>query len=329
MDKSGQTVEAEQEPPEAPTIQVRGVTKQFGPVVAVNDVSFDVSRREVVGFLGPNGSGKTTTMRLITSFYTPDSGTILVEGVDNQEHDVATRQMIGYLPENNPLYGDMLVHEYLQFVAEIRGLSAAERRANIEEAVEEMGIEEVFYKPIGQCSKGYKQRVGLAQAILHRPDILIMDEPTEGLDPNQRVPIRELIRSIGRERTVLLSTHVLSEVEEVCDRLLVIREGRIVAQGTVNELQVQARSNRHIDVELEGQRIESALRALPQVESLERRGAIDGRRRYSLAVSVEGDVRPEIFRLAKDHGWVIWDLHERETRLEDLFRSLTADEESK
>ena len=179
------------------TIQVNGVTKQFGSNIAVNNVSFDVRRGEVVGFLGPNGSGKTTSMRLLTSYYTPDSGSVLIEGIDNQQDDLATRNLIGYLPENNPIYTDMLVKEYLSFVADLRGQSGAEGRENIAQAVYETGIEQVYYQPVGYCSKGYRQRVGLAGAILHQPDILIMDEPTEGLDPNQRVPIRELIRKMG------------------------------------------------------------------------------------------------------------------------------------
>ena len=307
------------------TIEVRGVTKQFGPTVAVDDVSFDVRRGEVVGFLGPNGSGKTTTMRLITSFYTPDKGRILIEGVDNQDHDVATRRMIGYLPENNPLYGDMLAHEYLTFVADLRRLSSAERRSSIAQAVEETGIAEVYHRPVNQCSKGYRQRVGLAGAIMHRPNILIMDEPTEGLDPNQRVPIRELIRSMGTQRTVMLSTHVLQEVEETCDRLLIISRGRIVAQGTVEELRSQAHSQRYVDLEVEGDDVETALAEVAAIDSVRRMAPIDGRQRYVLAVVEEADVRPDVFRLAKRRGWVIWELHREAARLGDLFHSLTAE----
>ena len=313
-------------PREELTIEVHGVTKRFGDNVAVNEVTFDVRRGEVVGFLGPNGSGKTTTMRLLTSYYTPDSGTILIEGLDNQERDVQTRQMIGYLPENNPLYGDLLVTEYLSFVASLRGIDSGERRSHIDQAVEETAIQEVFYRPVNQCSKGYKQRVGLAGAILHRPDILIMDEPTEGLDPNQRVPIRELIRRMGSQRTVLLSTHVLYEVEETCDRLLIISRGRIVAQGTLAELQTHAHGHRHVDMEVEGDGVEKAVGRLPGVESVEHRDPVNGRQRYSLTVSEKGEVRPEIFKLAKQRNWVLWELHEEAARLEDLFHSLTATE---
>jgi len=307
------------------SIQVRGVTKQFGPTVAVNDVSFDVRKGEVVGFLGPNGSGKTTTMRLITSFYTPDKGRILIQGIDNQQRDVETRRLIGYLPENNPLYGDMLVHEYLFFVANIRGLSRREQRDNIEQAVEETGIVEIYNQPVNQCSKGYKQRVGIAGAILHRPEILIMDEPTEGLDPNQRVPIRELIRTMGRQRTVMLSTHVLQEVEETCDRLLIISRGRVVADGTVEELRTQAHSERYVDLEVEGDDVETALAEIPLIDSVRRLSPVEGRQRYVLAVAEQGDIRPDIFRLAKRRGWTIWELHREAARLSDLFQSLTAE----
>jgi len=307
------------------SIKVRGVTKQFGPTVAVNDVSFEVRRGEVVGFLGPNGSGKTTTMRLITSFYTPDRGRILIHGVDNQQRDVETRRMIGYLPENNPLYGDMLVHEYLYFVASVRGLSRKEGRANIDQAVEETGIAEIYNQPVNQCSKGYKQRVGIAGAVLHRPEILIMDEPTEGLDPNQRVPVRELIRTMGSQRTVLLSTHVLQEVEETCDRLLIISRGRIVADGTVDQLRTQAHSDRYVDLEVEGDDVETALAEIPLIDSVRRLTPIEGRQRFVLAVAEEGDVRPDLFRLAKRRGWIIWELHREAARLSDLFHSLTAD----
>ena len=306
-------------------IELDGVSKRFGSTVAVDDVSFQVRKGEVVGFLGPNGSGKTTTMRLITSYYTPDSGTILVDGVDNQTHDVDTRRKIGYLPENNPLYGDLLVHEFLEFIADLHGLPRSHRKANISRAVEEVGIEEVYYKPVNQCSKGFKQRVGLAQAILHRPEILVMDEPTEGLDPNQRVPIRELIVAMGQERTVLLSTHVLPEAEATCDRLLIISKGRIVAQGTVDELRERATEDRYIDLEVQGSGVEKALKALEGVDSVTRRQRTEGRQRFSVTFSGDDDLRPEIFNIAKKRGWTLWELHRERAGLEDLFYSLTAD----
>ena len=317
--------EAVRPPDQTAAIQVRGVTKKFGQPVAVDDVSFQVAKGEVVGFLGPNGSGKTTTMRLITSYYTPDSGDILIDGLDNQTNDVKTRQKIGYLPENNPLYGDLLVHEYLDFVAELHGLSSRERRSSIKDVVEEVEIGEVYFKRLSQCSKGYRQRVGLAQAILHRPEILIMDEPTEGLDPNQRVPIRELITSMGKERTVMLSTHVLQEAEATCDRLLIISGGKIVAEGTVPELRLQASKERSIQIEASGSGVQESLSQIKGVDKLERHRPINGRERFSISFVGDGDIRPEIFNLAKERDWILWDLHLEQDRLEDLFHTLTAE----
>jgi len=323
--KTSETTEAPENGggPKNLAMEIMGVTKQFGSNVAVNNVSFDVKRGEVLGFLGPNGSGKSTPMRLITSFYTPDSGRILIEGLDNQQYDKETREMIGYLPENNPLYGDLLVKEYLNYVADLRGLSGAERRENLSVAVDETGIQEVFYKPVSTCSKGYRQRTGLAGAILHQPDILIMDEPTEGLDPNQRVPIRELIRKMGEERTVMLSTHVLPEVEEVCDRLIIIRRGNIVAEGTPDELRNQALSQSYIVFEVEGEGVEKALDAMDLIESYEADPPTNGRRRYTISVGADIDIRPELFKLAKSNDWMLWELHHEAQSLGELFRTLT------
>ncbi len=304
---------------------MRGVTKRFGARIAVDNLSFDVRRGEIVGFLGPNGSGKTTTMRMLTSFYTPDLGSIRIEGADTQESDLHTRAAIGYLPENNPLYEDMLVVEYLEFVAELRGLRGADRKRNMDLTVEETGIQEVFYRPIHELSKGYHQRVGLAQAILHRPSVLVLDEPTEGLDPNQRITIRDLIRHLGGERTVLLSTHVMQEVENTCERVLVISRGKLVANSPVQDLLQQAMELRAVRLEVEGDSVEAGLARVDGVGAVESEGAEGGRKRYRLAVSADADPRADIFRLAKSSGWTLWELHEERPRLEDVFHHLTAD----
>ena len=309
------------------TIQVKGVTKRFGSHIAVDNLSFDVKRGEIVGFLGPNGSGKTTTMRMLTSFYTPDMGSITINGTDTQDSDIVTRGSIGYLPENNPLYEDMLVAEYLAFVAELRGLHGAERKTNMDLTVEETGIQEVFYRPIYELSKGYHQRVGLAQAILHRPSILVLDEPTEGLDPNQRITIRDLIRHLGGERTVLLSTHVMQEVENTCERVLVIRRGKLVANSPVQDLLQQTLELRTVHLEVEGENVEAGLADVEGVTSIERMGIESGRKRYSLSVSAEADPRGDIFELAKNRNWTLWELHEERPRLEDVFHHLTAEGE--
>src|SRR5213593_4219660 len=212
------------------------VSKRFDGVTAVDHVSFAVDRGQVVGFLGPNGAGKSTTMRMITQYYEPDAGTISFDGVPLADSGRAAKRRIGYLAENNPLYEDMLVHDYLAFIADLRELAGPPRGQAMDAAVAATGIESVYYRPIAELSKGFRQRVGLAQAILHRPDLLVLDEPTEGLDPNQRVEIRRLIGALGKDRTVILSTHVLSEVQQTCSRLLIISRGKIVADGPVEQL---------------------------------------------------------------------------------------------
>ena len=307
------------------SIEVNGVSKFFGELAAVNDLTFTVKKGEVVGFLGPNGSGKTTTMRMLTSFYTPDVGGINIDGLDTKEHDIATRERIGYLPENNPVYADLLVSEYLDFVADLRGLTKSGRREDIAQTVEETGLQDVYSRPIGQLSKGYKQRVGLAQAIVHRPSILILDEPTEGLDPNQRLTIRDLIRSLGQERTVMLSTHVMQEVENTCERILLISRGKLVADSPVKDLLQRAQGIRTVHIELEGNEVEKSLAALPGVGEIEREDSFDGRKRYVITSDGDNaDLRPEIFRLATKRDWVLWELREDRARMEDVFYSLTS-----
>lgn len=324
MHNNTETVTTDQSSGKELAIKVRGVTKRFGSTVAVDQVDFDVNKGEVIGFLGPNGSGKSTTMRLLTSYYTPDEGTIEIEGIDNQKYDIDTRRLIGYLPENNPLYSDLLVNEYLDFVADLRGMTRHQKGENLDQVVQETGISEVFFKPINTLSKGYRQRVGMAQAILHLPDILIMDEPTEGLDPNQRLTIRDLIRSLGSERTVMLSTHVLQEVEATCDRLLVIHRGRIVAEGTPDELRGGEGSGRVVEIELEGDGVEGTLDGLTGVDSIEKTESINARQKFTIRVSGIADIRPEIFRMAKEKDWTLWELHEDRVELQDLFISLTS-----
>ena len=306
------------------SIELKGVSKFFGELTAVDGLSFQVHKGEVVGFLGPNGSGKTTTMRMLTSFYTPDGGNIRIEGIDTQEDDLVTRYSIGYLPENNPVYVDLLVTEYLSFVADLRSMTKADRKENMARTVEETGLQDVFYRPIGQLSKGYRQRVGLAQAILHRPSILILDEPTEGLDPNQRLTIRDLIRSLGQERTVMLSTHIMQEVETTCERVILISRGRLVLDSPVSELLERAQGIRTVHVEVEGKDVEKGLEGLSGVESIERETPIGDRKRYIISTRGEDDVRPEIFQLAKRREWVLWELREDRARMEDVFHELTA-----
>jgi len=293
-------------------------------VTAVDQVSFAVDRGQVVGFLGPNGAGKTTTMRLITQCYEPDAGEITLDGVRLAEAAREAKRRIGYLAENNPLYGDMLVSDYLAFIADLRELAGRTRTGALDAAVTATGIEDVFYRPIGELSKGYRQRVGLAQAILHRPDLLVLDEPTEGLDPNQRAEIRRLIGALGKERTVILSTHVLSEVEQTCSRLLIIARGKIVADGPVDRLVRQAEGAVEISVEAAGDGVADALRHLPGVRAVQpARRAGNGRTAVTLTADRGEDLRPEIFALAKSRGWTLYELHQEAGSLEDLFHQLT------
>jgi ABC-2 type transport system ATP-binding protein len=305
-------------------LSLTGVTKRFHGVTAVDQVSFAVDRGQVVGFLGPNGAGKSTTMRMITQYYEPDAGDIRLDGVPLAEAGREAKRRIGYLPENNPLYGDMLVCDYLGFIAELRGLRGPAGRRALDHAVAATGIESVYYRPIGELSKGFRQRVGLAQAMLHHPDLLVLDEPTEGLDPNQRVEIRRLIGELGKDRTVILSTHVLSEVQHTCSRLLIISRGRIVADGPVERLIQQAEGAVEIAVEAAGAGVADALRALPGVRRVEAgRVAENGRVAVTVTADRTADLRPEIFALAKARGWTLYELHQQTGSLEDLFHQLT------
>ncbi len=310
-----------------PLIQVEAISKRFGQVVAVADVSFEINRGEVVGFLGPNGAGKTTTMRLLTGFYRPDAGRVWIDGLDTQERDLSVKRRIGYLPENNPLYADLPVEQHLTLTAELRGIPRSDRRVTFERVVEETGLEPVYYRPVGQLSKGFRQRVGLALAILHEPDVLILDEPTEGLDPNQRVEIRELIRALGRAHTVLLSTHVMGEVEQTCERLLVMNRGVLVADAPVQSiLQQGTGTTRHVIAEIEGPDATAELRELAGVEDVEVEPTMAGRQRYLLTSHGEDDLRPQIFSLTARTGRVLWELRVEAPRLEEVFRSLTQGE---
>ena len=303
-------------------ISVEGVTKRYGPIVAVDGATFEVDRGEVVGFLGPNGAGKTTTMRMLTGTLQPDEGEIRFDGAPIGNDLTAAKARVGYLPEANPLYDDMLVCEFLEYVARLRGLDAAQTRAGIGRAVEETGLEDVFFRPINEISKGYRQRTGMAGAILHEPEILVLDEPTEGLDPNQRVEIRKLVNSLGTERTVILSTHVMQEVEAVCDRLLIISNGAIAADGTVAQLKDAARGVTRYTVEAEGRDVAETLHELPGVTD-HFSEPVDGRLRVHLEAADDHELRPEIFRLATEHGWVLWELTRERATLEELFHELT------
>lgn len=316
-----------------PLVDLQNVVKHFGDVRAVDGVSFSIGRGEVVGFLGPNGAGKTTTMRLITQALEADAGRIEIDGTPVADAPLEARRRIGYLPETNPLYTDMLVSEFLEFVARLRGIPYDEMTRRIDQAVEQTGIGEMYHRPIAHLSKGYRQRTGLAQAILAEPDLLILDEPTEGLDPNQRAEIRRLITDLGAERTVLLSTHVMQEVQATCDRLLIIHRGKIIADGPVDTLLAGAGAVRvRVEIDAGADEVRTALAGLPSVAEVrtagraaETKGNDRDRPQFVLVSRPQRDPRPEVSDLVRDRGWTLWELTREREDLEGLFRELTAE----
>jgi len=304
-------------------IEAVDLSRRYGDFTAVDGVSFAVHEGEIVGMLGPNGAGKTTALRMITGFLPPSSGRVTVAGVDLVEKPREARRELGYLPESVALYPEMRVDEYLAYRARLEGMRGPAAREAIDEAVGRCLIEEVRHQIIGTLSKGYRQRVALATAILHRPGVLVLDEPTVGLDPKQIIAIRELIRELRRERTVLLSTHILPEVELLCDRVLIIDRGRIVAHGTPQELRERSLGKAAVRVGFEGRSegAEEALAALPGVGAVRRLDGVE--ERYLLERESGVDPRPEVFRLAVARGWVLVELAEERATLEDIFVRLT------
>lgn len=306
-------------------IKIDHLTKSFGSVKAVDNLSFEIKQGDIVGFLGPNGAGKTTTMRLITGFISPDEGNVSINGIPVSERTIEAQRLIGYLPENNPLYKDMLVSEFLDLSADLKNIPKDKRKSAFDFAVKAVAIGEVFYRPIGELSKGYKQRVGMAAALLQEPRILVMDEPTEGLDPNQRSEIRALIKNLAKDRTIIMSTHVMQEAQAVCNRLIIINKGKLIADGTSDELSRAARKERILLLEVEGEGIELALRNLAGVEHVDIESVENRRARAKLITNQSVELRPEISKLARNKNWVIWKLTEEEHKLEDIFHKLTSE----
>lgn len=297
------------------SIIVQNLSKFFGEQAAVSDVSFTVNRGEIVGFLGPNGAGKSTTMKIITGYLSATSGEVKVMDQLVTQDNLDTRKVIGYLPENNPLYLDMYVKEYLAFVANIYKVKNVKER--VAEMIQSVGLELEQHKKIGALSKGYRQRVGLAQAIIHDPEVLILDEPTSGLDPNQLVEIRELIKRIGKKKTVMLSTHIMQEVEAICDRVVIINRGKIVADGTTASLSM-AQEVVTLYVEFEGKTGKNQLLRIPGVHKVESVGS-----GYLLEGPQTGDLRKSVAQYAQQNQLLVLTLRVEEKRLEEVFKSLT------
>ena len=310
-------------------IEITNLSKRFGDLIAVDDVSFQVARGDVLGFLGPNGAGKSTTMKMITGFIAPDAGSVVVGGDDISLHPVEVKRRIGYLPEGAPLYGDMTVKGFLEFIAEIRGYRGAERQQRLDRAVQLVSLGSVLDQSIETLSKGFKRRVGLAQAIIHDPEVLILDEPTDGLDPNQKHEVRKLIRGMAEEKVIVLSTHILEEVDAVCNRAIIIAEGRIVSDGTPAELEARSTLHNAVSITVRASAangIRDALASLPDVRGVEVVGGNDGRIRFRVFPKGNAMLIEVVGRLVREQSWEIEELRLERGQLDEVFRRVTLGE---
>ena len=308
-------------------IRVENLVKNYGDVRAVRDISFQVNDGEILGFLGENGAGKSTTLKVMTGFLSATAGNVFVDDMNIVDDSLEIRRRVGYLPELNPLYGEMIVYDLLSFIATIRRMEGRAFRQALERVVEQCGLAGVVHRAVQECSKGYKQRIGLATVMLHDPDILILDEPVTGLDPNQIVEIRELIRSLGREKTLIMSSHILQEIEATVDRIIIIHNGEIVADGLREELMSSFRGQTQLTLEVKKAEEES-VQGLPdqlQGVSLSDVAENNGSRTLVLEYDRDTDPRERIFHYARDHGWVILEMSQARVQLEDVFRNLTGE----
>ncbi|MFC1860234.1 ATP-binding cassette domain-containing protein [Chloroflexota bacterium] len=306
-------------------IRVENLTKYYGKRLAVDDLSFNIEKGEIVGFLGPNGAGKTTTMRILTGFLAPTAGNVWIAGYDISGHSLEARQHIGYFPEAVPLYSDMTVHAYLDFVSRLRGLEKDRIKTRIDEVVGICHLEEYVDVLIGKLSKGFRQRVGVAQTIIHEPEVLILDEPTIGIDPIQVAMTRQLIKELGKERTVLISTHILPEVEMTCDRVIIINEGRILAKDRIENLSTLMSGPRRIRLEVEGpvEKITEYLHKVKGIKTVSYEGS------YHIVECAAGqDPRGEIMQAVVQNGWTLLSMESIDMSLEDIFLKLTREEEA-
>ncbi|MGA2220724.1 MAG: ABC transporter ATP-binding protein [Verrucomicrobiia bacterium] len=312
-----------------PMIKVENLTKRYAGLTALNNVSFEVNRGEIVGFLGPNGAGKSTTMRILTGFIPASSGRAEVAGLDVFEDSLEVRRHIGYMPENNPLYVDMRVSEYLKFRAKLKDVPRADRKDRIQEVLQMCGLTDVRNRVIGHLSKGYRQRVGMADALLAEPDLLVLDEPTIGLDPVQIRQVRQLIKDLGKRHTILLSSHILPEVEMTCNRVIIIHRGRILASDTPDNLvkTLHAGGLVRVEVRAPGAEVQVKLRSVDGVESVEVEAGNDGFVRVTIQPKAGADPREAIFKVVAANGWTLRELSRTRTTLEDIFVQITSEED--
>ncbi|HPI92139.1 MAG TPA: ATP-binding cassette domain-containing protein [Deltaproteobacteria bacterium] len=308
-------------------IHVEKLTKYYGELCAVDGIDLDIRKGEITGLLGPNGAGKTTTMRMLTGYLEPSSGSISIEDFSTADNMLAIKKLMGYLPESAPLYHNMLVYDYLDYVARIRGLQGKIKEERIRSMAGLCGLSGIMHKPIGELSKGLRQRVGLAHAMIDDPEILVLDEPTSGLDPNQIVEIRDIIRSIGKDKTIILSTHILSEAEATCDRIVIIDRGRIVADGSTEMLKMGAGGERTVHVTIKGPsftQVQELLAGRSGIARIEEDAAgSPGELRLRCSSSGTSDLREEIYRAIHGTDWILLELHQEGKSLEKIFRELT------
>jgi ABC-2 type transport system ATP-binding protein len=307
-------------------IKVEHLTKYYGEICAVNDIGFQINQGEILGLLGPNGAGKTTFMRILTCYLNPSAGTIQVKDFNIRDHPLEIKQMMGYLPESAPLYPDMLVYDYLRYVADIRGLDKETKRLRIDQLAATCSIKEVMHQPIGELSKGYKQRVGLAQAMMGDPEILVLDEPTSGLDPNQIIEIRTIIKKIGKEKTVILSTHILSEAEATCDRVVIINKGRIVADSRIEDLKQSLGKESLIVLAFRNAdfaAVREVLGKVAGVAAVEKVSSGDGILAVNVTCKTGADIRGQVYAAIKKQDWLLLEFVQQFRSLENIFRELT------
>ncbi|MGJ8676675.1 MAG: ABC transporter ATP-binding protein [Akkermansiaceae bacterium] len=306
-------------------IEVHNLCKRYGKHTAVKDISFEVGKGKIIGFLGPNGAGKTTTLRMLTGYLPPTSGSAKIAGYDMFRQSLQARRHIGYMPENVPLYDEMRVREYLRYRGQLKGLKGKHLRANLAEAMDLCSLTDVRRKMIKTLSKGYRQRVGLADALIHKPDLLILDEPTNGLDPNQIRSIRKLIKRLGETHTIMVSTHILSEVEMICDHVIIIDEGVIKATGSPAELVSQMRAAGKITLEIKAdpEQASHAISQLANIKKITQEEGEEGWANFSILVDAHTDTRERISSLAAQHNWQIRTIHRHQATLEEVFVELT------
>jgi ABC-2 type transport system ATP-binding protein len=307
-------------------IEVKNLSKYYGSITAINDISFNISQGDIIGFLGPNGAGKTTTMKILTCFMRPTKGSVKIGGYDIYDAPIEVKKLIGYLPESNPLYYDMKVINYLKYIGKLKELSDKDLNKQIDSVIDKCGLEEVFNRKIGNLSKGYKQRVGLAQAIISDPPILILDEPTSGLDPNQIIEIRELIKDLGKEKTVILSTHILPEVETTCNRIIIINNGRLVADGTKEELSRAKEDvyNFILSVKYsDEEKVKNVLDKIEEIKHIKLMNKVKNILTFEIETGQIKDINEKIFFKCVENNFIIYEFKKVEYSLEDIFKNLT------